>query len=128
MTTRRQQNKNCLMGTAFSEHFTLASDQCVQFLPTQLEMDWSHKVQASRHHYTTILNAEPRGKGKEYEQGTHDTAIWKQTSKRRDTIWVLTQSLTLPLVVSIFFGVCFQFVAPRVSRSFHFPFSLFVPI
>ena len=55
--------------------------------PTEsLEMDWSHLLEASRQHYTTSLTMEPRGENeKNYDREIRGAAIWKQTSKKRDT-------------------------------------------
>ena len=54
----------------------------------KLEMDWSHSPQASRQHYTTSFNLEPRGEKKKSttEKQTRGLDIWKQTSKKWDII------------------------------------------
>ena len=51
-------------------------------------MDWSHSLQGSRQHYTTSLNLESiwEKKIKEGDRETHIAAIWKQTSKKLDTV------------------------------------------
>ena len=59
-----------------------------------LEMDWSHSLQASRQHYITSLNLEPRGeKEKRGDQETQGAVIWKQMSKKRDIIGEIDEVL-----------------------------------
>ena len=51
-------------------------------------MDCSQSTQVSRQNYTTHLNLEPRGEeaGKEDDRETRGATIWKQTSKKLDTV------------------------------------------